>query len=123
MGCGGIDVIENTKTIKNGDISEIDFIIEDQSKINVIQKEEIDKDIFKKIKSMSQNNICKSYLIRSIDSLEKLLYKKININNSNEESTQRLLNEVDILKTLDHPNIMSFKKAEILNVKNILCLY
>ena len=43
--------------------------------------------------------------------MKEFIYKIINISDSNDESTQKLLHDINILKILDHPNIISLKNA------------
>ena len=75
------------------------------------QKEDSDKEIFKKVKIISKNHTCKIYLIRSKETMKEFVYKIINSSNSNDETTKKLLHDIDILKNLDHPNIISLKNA------------
>ena len=54
------------------------------------------------------NNICHSYLIRSTETGEEYAYKKVNIYNANDNSVKLIKNDVEMLKTLNHPNVILF---------------
>ena len=104
-------------------------IIEPNKKI-----EDISSQHFKKIKKLGEGSYGKVYLIRSKETQKEYALKRISINEENdnakrisiiEENYNKLslfMNEVNILKKIDHPNIISFRGAfkdknkEVLNI-------
>jgi len=69
------------------------------------------------------NNICHSYLIRSTETGEEYAYKKVNIYNANDDSVKRIKNDVEILKKLNHPNVILFIKSFFSDDQKTLFLF
>ena len=92
---------EKEEPINSGDISILSG-----------QKQDQDVEIFKKVKEIGKrNNNCKSFLIRSTETMMELAYKLINVSGSDEEFMNKVLNDINTLKTLNHPNIITFRDA------------
>ena len=75
------------------------------------------------VKKIGKNNICHCYLIRSTETNDEYAYKKINISDSNDESVKRIKNDVEMLKKLNHPNIILFINAFFSNDQKTLFLF
>jgi len=75
------------------------------------------------VKKIGNNNICHSYLIRSTETNEEYAYKKIDISDANDESVKRIKNDVEILKTLNHPNVILFVNAFFSDDQKTLFLF
>jgi serine/threonine protein kinase len=71
------------------------------------------------VKNIGKNNICHCFLIRSTETNDEYAYKRINISDSNDESVKRIKNDVEILKTLNHPNVILFVNAFFLMIKKL----
>ena len=72
---------------------------------------EIKREQFKKVGEIGQNaNICHSFLITSIETDKEYAYKIINTH-GNEEMKKKILNDIEILKNLNHPNIIQLKDS------------
>ena len=95
MGCG------STKTKSNFTLTHNTSILPDK----II--EDISSQHFKKIKLIGEGSFGKVYLIKSKETGKEYALKEINI----EEKKVDWKREIDILKTIDHPNIISFKCA------------
>ena len=67
-------------------------------------------EILKKIKTLGEGSFGEVYLIKSQKTQLEFALKKIQLKN-NKLKIKRILGEVNILKELDHPNIISFKGA------------
>jgi len=67
-------------------------------------------EILKKIKTIGEGTFGEVYLIKSQKTKREFALKKIQIKKTNLK-INRILGEVNILKKLDHPNIISFKGA------------
>ena len=70
-----------------------------------------DTETFTKIRKIGDTN--NSYLIKSIKTFEVYAYKKVDISNANDEETKKILKEVEILKVLNHPNIIRLYEYNI----------
>jgi NIMA (never in mitosis gene a)-related kinase len=75
------------------------------------------------VKNIGSNNICHCYLIRSTETNEVYAYKKVNISDANDESVKKIKNDVEILKTLDHPNVIMFINALFSDDQKTLFLF
>jgi serine/threonine protein kinase len=75
------------------------------------------------VKNIGSNNICHCYLIRSTVTNEEFVYKKINTSDANDASVKKIKNEMEILKTLNHPNIILFINAFFSNDQKTLFLF
>ena len=112
MGCSSAE--NNTGfTITNHHSIMPDIIIED-----------ISFQHFKKIKLIGEGSFGKVYLIESKETYKEFALKEINIKGKKEDEWKR---EIEILKTIDHPNIISFKCAfrskKNENIYNIITEY
>ena len=67
-------------------------------------------EILKKIKTLGEGSFGEVYLIKSQKTQLEFALKKIQIKNTKYD-IKRIMEEVNILKELDHPNIISFKGA------------
>ena len=67
-------------------------------------------EILKKIKTIGEGSFGEVYLIKSQKTQLEFALKKIQLKN-NKLKIERIMEEVNILKELDHPNIISFKGA------------
>ena len=75
------------------------------------------------VKKIGNNNICHSYLIRSTETNEEYAYKRVNISDANDESVKKIKNDVEILKTLNHPNVILFVNALFSDDQKTLYLF
>ena len=57
-----------------------------------------------------KNTFCHRFLIRSENSNEEYAYKRVNIK-ANEEEKKKILNYIEILKKINHPNVILLKGA------------
>ena len=80
----------------------------------------VSNEIFHKIKKIGEGNNGEIFLIKSNKTQEEYALKAIKTKDIDEDLLNRLKREVDILKTLDHPNIISFKCAFESNIKTPL---
>lgn len=79
------------------------------------------KETFIKVKDITKNNnISRSFLIRSINNTSEYTYKIIDVCNSNEIEKKKILNEIEILKKINHPNILLLKTAYYTDDKKYL---
>ena len=76
-------------------------------------------EILKKIKTIGEGTFGEVILIKSQKTQREFALKKIQIKKTNLK-IKRILGEVNILKKLDHPNIISFKGAFKTNDDNVL---
>ena len=67
-------------------------------------------EILKKIKTIGEGSFGEVYLIKSQKTQLEFALKKIQLKNTKLE-IERILGEINILKQMDHPNIISFKGA------------
>ena len=78
-------------------------------KVQKISSDEEEQENFIIVKKIGKdNNICHSYLIRSTETGEEYAYKKVNISDANDKSVKRIKNDFEMLKTLNHPNVILF---------------
>lgn len=78
------------------------------------------KEIFFKVKELgNKTNLCNSFLIRSQKSDDEYVLKTINIKD-NEKQKKKLLNDFQILKKINHPNILLLKDSYYSQDKNFL---
>ena len=85
-------------------------------KVNTQEDSNNDTETFTKIRKIGDTN--NSYLIKSIKTFEVYAYKKVDISNANDEETKKILKEVEILKVLNHPNIIGLYEYNISEDKN-----
>ena len=69
---------------------------------------------YKVVKEIGKNktDISKSYLLRSITNDNEYIYKSINVIALNNKEKKELLNEINVLKEIDHPNIIEIKNSQ-----------
>ena len=69
--------------------------------------------IYKKVKTIGNvdPNICHNFLIMNDETKEEYAYKRIDIIAIGNKEKNKILNNIDTLKTIDHPNIISLKCA------------
>lgn len=93
-------------------------IINSEKTINksIIHKNET----FLKIKKLGKGNNGEVFLIRSIKTQKEYALKAIIIKNISKKLFEKIMNEVNNLRELDHPNIISFKFAFNSNIKTEL---
>ena len=77
-------------------------------------------EIFHKIKKIGEGNNGEIFLIKSNKTQKEYALKAIKTKDIDEDLLDTVKREVDILKTLDHPNIISFKCAFESNIKTPL---
>ena len=65
----------------------------------------------KKLNEEEEDNY--EYLVNNSKTLLEYSYKKVDISDKNTEAAQRIFREVEILKKIDHPNIIKFYEANI----------
>ena len=71
-------------------------------------------EIFEKIKELGNTiNNDNNLLIKSTKTLNDYAYKKVDISDTDNEMTKKILKEVDILKKINHPNILTLYEAII----------
>ena len=99
MGFGCDKVTNNTIYIPNK-------CIKPEKKI-----EDISRQHFKKIKKIGKGNFGEVFLIKSKETQKEYALKEINITNKKFYDSYLIMREVNILKKLDDPNIVSFKAA------------
>ncbi len=70
--------------------------------------------IFEKIKELGNSiNNDNNLLIKSTKTLNDYVYKKVDISDKDNEMTKIILKEIDILKKINHPNIVALYEAII----------
>ena len=128
MGCtnNAINIVEaNEKDLKEKNLivsKRLSAPLNYNSKAQEISSEE-EQENFVVVKNIGNNNICHCYLIRSTETNDQYAYKKINISDSNDESVKRIKNDVDILKKLNHPNVILFVNAFFSDDQKTLFLF
>ena len=128
MGCSSSQAIPIQEVIEEEDDNlilrkEISVPIKFSThKVPKISSEE-EQEKFIIVKKIGNNNICHSYLIRSTETKDEYAYKKIDISDANDESVKRIKNDVEILKTLNHPNVILFINSLFSEDKKTLFLF
>ena len=128
MGCtnNAINIVEaNEKDLKEKNLivsKRLSAPLNYNSRAQEISSEE-EQENFVVVKNIGNNNICHCYLIRSTETNDQYAYKKINISDSNDESVKRIKNDVDILKKLNHPNVILFVNAFFSDDQKTLFLF
>lgn len=69
---------------------------------------EEDQEKFIMVKKIGKSTICHCYLIRSVETKDEYAYKKIDISDANDDSVKRIKNDMEMLKTLNHPNVILY---------------
>ena len=68
---------------------------------------------YKVVKEIGKNNteIYKSYLLRSKTNVNEYVYKSVNVNALNQKEKDSIFNEINLLKEIDHPNVIEIKNS------------
>ena len=69
---------------------------------------EEDQEKFIMVKKIGKSTICHCYLIRSVETKDEYAYKKKDISDANDDSVKRIKNDMEMLKTLNHPNVILY---------------
>ena len=81
-------------------------------------------EIFNKIKELKKGkNVEHSFLVKSIKTCCEYAYKKVNIQDPNDEITGRILKDVEVLKKINHPNIIKLYEAIISQDKKYIEIF
>ena len=92
--------------------------------MSMLSDQEQDKEIFKKVKEIGKRSKnCHNYLIRSTESMMEYAYKIIDVSGSDEGFMKNTLNDINILKKLNHPNIITFRDAYFSKDKKYLYVF
>ena len=77
---------------------------------------------FKVVKEIGKNktDIYKSYLLRSSTSDNEYVYKSVNVIALKEKERDRLLNEINVLKKINHQNVIEIKNSQYSKNKKFL---
>ena len=72
------------------------------------------KEIYHKVRTLGKNKeiaICHNFVIRSPKTMEEFAFKIIKVSKLTEQEKKKILNKIDILKKIDHPNIITLNNA------------
>ena len=117
-------IIQTKKFSKFSSKSTFNKPLDNSVDISIDNNSSEEKEIFKKVKKIGKGNkICHSYLIRSKETMEEYAYKVIDISDSNDDSVKKIKNEINVLKELNHPNIILLKNAEISEDRKYLSVF
>jgi len=114
MGCSNSAI----NIVEAGDLKENDLIVSKRLTAQIksnhkdpdISSEE-EQENFILVKKIGKDSISHCYLIRSTETNEEFAYKKVNISDANDKSVKRIKNDLEILKKLNHPNVILFVNA------------
>lgn len=99
--------IANSK-FKNGDTNE-------NNNDDDIENASNDIEIFEKLKTIEEadedNEDC--FLVKNSKTLLEFSYKKVDISDKNDEAALKILKEVEVLKKMNHPNVIKLFEATI----------
>ena len=98
-------------------ISNVKYITKDKS----TNKTNKDKNSYKIIKKIGEGSFGVVYLVYSLKASSRYVLKKIDLKGLSKEEIKETSNEVNLLKKLDHPNIIKF--VEVIKSKRYLELY
>ena len=86
----------------------------DIDQTNTISSNDIE--IFDKLKTIGEEeeNEC-AFLVKNSKTLSEFAYKRVDIGDKNNETAQKIFKEVEILKKLNHPNIIKLYQVNISN--------
>jgi len=84
------------------------------------QSKEFEK--YKVVKEIDKNgnDICRSYLLRSPTNVNEYVYKSINVVALNKGEKDKILNEINVLKKINNPNVIEIKNSYYSNDKKFL---
>ena len=81
-------------------------------------------EIFTKIRELKRGkNVAHCFLVKSDKSCNEYAYKKVDIHDPNNEMTKRILKEVEILKKINHPNVIKLYDAIISQDKKYIEIF
>jgi NIMA (never in mitosis gene a)-related kinase 1/4/5 len=63
---------------------------------------------YKIVKTIGKGTFGTAYLVESLTEHKKYVIKKINMSQMNAKEKKEALNEVNIIKSLDHPHIVKY---------------
>ena len=107
--CGPTVILKDIKKNETGNNNNIN---KNNNKTSNEEERNDDFEIFNKIKTLKKGkNVEHSFLVKSIKTCCEYAYKKVDIQDPNDEMTKRILKEVEILKKINHPNIIKLYEA------------
>ena len=71
-------------------------------------------EIFQKVRTLGNNKniaICHNFVIRSPKTMEEFAFKIIKVSKLSEQQKKKVINDIEILKKIDHPNIITLNNA------------
>ena len=71
-------------------------------------------EIYHKVRTLGNNKniaICHNFVIRSPKTKEEFAFKIIKVSKLSEEEKKKVINKIEILKKIDHPNIITLNNA------------
>jgi NIMA (never in mitosis gene a)-related kinase len=77
---------------------------------------------FTVLKKLGDGAYSSVYKVKRLDDPEEYALKKVKMLNLTEKEKENALNEVRILASIDHPNVIGFKEAFIDESTSSLCL-
>ncbi len=77
---------------------------------------------FTVLKKLGDGAYSSVYKVKRLDDSEEYALKKVKMLNLTEKEKENALNEVRILASIDHPNVIGFKEAFIDESTSSLCL-
>ena len=82
------------------------------------QSKEFEK--YKVVKEIDKNgnDICRSYLLRSPTNVNEYVYKSVNVVALNKGEKDIILNEINVLKEINNPNVIEIKNSYYSNDNN-----
>ena len=72
------------------------------------------KEIYHKVRTLGKNKniaICHNFVIRSPKTMEEFAFKIIRVSKLTEQEKKKILNHIELLKKIDHPNIITLNNA------------
>ena len=82
------------------------------------QCEEFEKYKVVKVIDKNGNDICRSYLLRSPTNVNEYVYKSVNVVALNKGEKDIILNEINVLKEINNPNVIEIKNSYYSNDNN-----
>ena len=74
------------------------------------------------LKKLGDGAYSSVYKVKRLDDSEEYALKKVRMLNLTDKEKENALNEVRILASIDHPNVIGFKEAFIDEPSSSLCL-